>query len=243
MSIPDYSTRYQSNKQNKHAPYFHKQIFCVIAGSTGSGKTNLITHFLLQPKLLNYSDVYIYSPTIYQPIYRYLKQHFAEQENLVQQKHNVSHKMAHFIEVNDEKDKEEELADPSSLDPSKSHVIIFDDCMNNKQTKIIDYFCRGRHNNVNIFYLCQSLHKIAKHCIRQNANTFILFKQDDKTLKYFWETHCSGDLNFKEFKSFCDDAWTQKHGFAVINLWEESYCGRYVSNYNDIYTPEKYRNK
>ena len=48
--------------------------------------------------------------------------------------------------------------------------------MNNKQSKIIDYFTRGRHNNVNIFYLCQSLHKIGKHCIRENANIFILIQ-------------------------------------------------------------------
>ena len=56
------------------------------------------------------------------------------------------------------------------------------------QTKIKEYFCRGRHNNVNEFYLCQSIHKISKQCIRQNANMFILFFQDVKTLKYFHET-------------------------------------------------------
>ena len=118
MNIPNYSKLFQTNEENKHAPYFPKQIFCVVAGSTGSGKTNLITHFLLQPKMLNYSDIYIYSPTIYQPIYQYLKQHFSEQEKLINQKANISHKIAHFIEVND--DKEEELLDPSLLDPSKS---------------------------------------------------------------------------------------------------------------------------
>ena len=75
------------------------------------------------------------------------------------------------------------------------------------QTAIKKYFCSGRHNNVNVFYLVQSLHKIAKHCIRENANIFILFKQDDKTLKYFHETHISGDMDFKELKQFCDNAW------------------------------------
>jgi len=69
---------------------------------------------------------------------------------------------------------------------------------------------------------------------------FILFHQDDKTLKYFHETHISGDMNFKEFKVLCDDAWSKKHGFIVINIWEEPHCGRYISNYEKIYIPEKY---
>jgi hypothetical protein len=118
--------------------------------------------------------------------------------------------------------------------------MIFDDVMLKDQSVIKDYFCRGRHNNVSVFYLCQSLHKIAKHCIRENANMFILFKQDDKTLKYFHETHISGDMDFTEFKKFCDSAWSRKHGFVVINIWDEPYCGRYLSNYDNVYTPEKY---
>ena len=109
------------------------------------------------------------------------------------------------------------------------------------QTAIKTIFCSGRHNNVNVFYLVQSLHKLAKHCIRQNSNIFILFKQDDKTLKYFHETHISGDMDFKEFKHFCDSGWDQKHGFVVINIWDEALFGRYWDNYSKVYTPTKYK--
>jgi len=68
--------------------------------------------------------------------------------------------------------------------------------------------------------LCQSLHEIAKHCVRENPNMCILFKQDDKTLKYFKETHISGYMDFIEFKQFCDGAWSKKHGFVIVNLWK-----------------------
>jgi hypothetical protein len=142
--------------------------------------------------------------------------------------------IAHFF------DNDVEIKNPSELDLKGKHVMIFDDVMFDDQTKIKEYFCKGRHNNVNIFYLCQSLHKLPKHGIRQNANVFILFHQDDKTLKYFHETHISGDMDFKEFKQFCDGAWTKKHGFVVINLWEEPHCGRYITNYDTIYTSNKY---
>ena len=109
-------------------------------------------------------------------------------------KHSV--KIAHFCDP-----AEKQLIDPVQLNKKQNHVMIFDDVMLDDQTAIKKYFCSGRHNNVNVFYLVQSLHKIAKHCIRENANIFILSKQDDKTLKYFHETHISGDMDFKVLSS------------------------------------------
>jgi len=237
MEISDYSKEYNipHNKCRTHSAFFPKTIFCVIAGSTGSGKTNLMVYLLKKEKILNYSDIYVYSSTLHQPAYEYLKEYYENLEKLIHHKTNQTVKIAHFF------DADETIVNPSELDKNKNHIMIFDDVMLRDQTVIKDYFCRGRHNNVNVFYLCQSLHKIAKHCIRENANTFILFKQDDKTLKYFHETHISGDMDFKEFKQFCDGAWSKKHGFVVINIWDDAYCGRYWANYNQIYIPEKYK--
>src|ERR1700761_5289914 len=116
---------------------------------------------------------------------------------------HISVKIAHFFEG------PEEIKDPKNLDANQRHIMIFDDVMNADQTVIKDYFCRGRHNNVNVFYFCKSLHKIQKHFIRENATVFVLFHQDDKTLKYFYdfyETHISGDMEFKEFKELYNKA-------------------------------------
>ena len=60
------------------------------------------------------------------------------------------------------------------------------------------------------------------------------------TLKYFHETHISGDMDFREFKLFCDGAWSKKHGFVVVNIWDDPYWGRYWANYNKVYIPNKY---
>ena len=235
--IPDYTKEFNLPQSNAmHAIFFPKNIFCVIAGATGSGKTNLMVHLLKKEKLLNYSDIYVYSSTLYQPAYEYLKEYYENLEKFIKCKTNQCVKIAHFF------DADEEILNPSKLDKNKNHIMIFDDVMLEDQTKIKDYFCRGRHTNVNVFYLCQSLHKIAKHCIRENANIFILFKQDDKTLKYFHETHISGDMDFREFKIFCDGAWSKKHGFVVVNIWDDPYWGRYWANYNEVYIPNKYIN-
>jgi general stress protein 26 len=236
MDIPYYKLTNKEQVKSRHGPMFPKTIFCVIAGATGSGKTNLIVHLLTTSGLLDYSNVYIYAPTLYQDSYEYLKDYYNRMEKKFTELFKISVKIAHFFEGS------EEIKDPKNLNANQRHVMIFDDVMNADQTVIKDYFCRGRHNNVNVFYLCQSLHKIQKHCIRENANVFVLFHQDDKTLKYFYETHISGDMEFKEFKELCNKAWSKKYGFIVINLWEEPYCGRYLINYGEIYTPSKYLN-
>jgi hypothetical protein len=240
MSIKDYSKCFdKSQNTSNHAPFFPKNIFCIIAGSTGCGKTNLLLNFLLQDGYLDYGSLYVYCSTLHQPAYQYLTKMLNKLESDIKEKYNINIKIGHFFE--DDEEGASNIIDPKELDPKISHIMVFDDVMLSDQTKIKEYFCKGRHNNVNIFYLCQSLHKIAKHCIRENANIFILFHQDDKTLQYFYETHISGDMDFKEFKTFCDNAWSRKHGFTVINIWEEPYCGRYIANYDQIYTPLKYK--
>ena len=152
--------------RNKHADIFPRNIFAIVAGSTGSGKTNLIVNLLLNDTL-KYDKVLIYTTTPYQPVYRYLREC------------DVGKSIISFYNPNDNS-----IADPSQLDKSKIHIVMFDDVMNQKDQKVMtDYFCRGRHNNISVFYLCQSLHQLKKHGIRQNANIFILFHQDNKTLK------------------------------------------------------------
>ena len=61
MQVIDFSKKYEVPKGcGNHAEIFPKNIFCVIAGSTGSGKINLMVNLLLQENKINYSDVYIY---------------------------------------------------------------------------------------------------------------------------------------------------------------------------------------
>ena len=236
MNVIDHSKQFKKPNNNcgNHAPIFPKNIFCVMAGSTGSGKTNLMIHFLKEKQLLNYLMYMCTAQLFISHHMNILKEYYEALENFIKDTTGKVIKIANFFDTDDE------IVDPSTLNKDKNHIMIFDDVMLKDQTVIKEYFCKGRHNNVNVFYLCQSLHKISKHCIRENANMFILFKQDDKTLKYFHETHISGDMDFEEFKQFCHKAWDKKHGFVVINIWDDAYCGRYWNNYNNIYIPKKY---
>ena len=75
MEIIDYSKHFNiaDNACRPHAVIFPKNIFCVIAGSTGCGKTNLMVNLLRKEQALNYSDVYVYSFTLYKPSYENFK--------------------------------------------------------------------------------------------------------------------------------------------------------------------------
>ena len=127
MQVVDYSKKYELPKQyGNHAEIFPKNIFCVIAGATGCGKTNLMVNLLLQEQKINYSDVYIYSPTIHQPAYVYLKDTFESMEKIIKIKTKPSVKIAHFYDPTDE---ETSLIDPIKLDKNQNHVMVFDDVM------------------------------------------------------------------------------------------------------------------
>ena len=75
MEIEDFTKKIYIPKgtHGKHAVIFPKNIFCVIAGFTGSGKTNLMINLLMKEKILNYSHVYVYSSTLHQPAYESLR--------------------------------------------------------------------------------------------------------------------------------------------------------------------------
>ena len=74
MNIIDYAKEFNQPKViNKHNPIFPTNIFCVVSGSTGSGKTNLVLNLLMKESLLNYSHVYVYSSTLHQAAYVHLK--------------------------------------------------------------------------------------------------------------------------------------------------------------------------
>ena len=136
---------------HQHADFIPKNMRVVISGPSGCGKTNLVLNFLLNKDVLSYNDVYIYSPTLYQPAYKYLESYFNNLEDYIS-KRGIKHKILHLF------GSDEDIVDPSELDRSKCHVMIFDDVMNSNKDKIKDYFCKGRHNNVCVFYLCQRVY-------------------------------------------------------------------------------------
>ena len=88
MEITDYTKQFNVPSCGLHSIIYLRNIFCFIAGSTGSGKTNLMLNLLKKEKQLNYNHVDVYSSTLYQPAYEHLKEYYTTLEKIILQNTN-----------------------------------------------------------------------------------------------------------------------------------------------------------
>ena len=66
----------------------------------------------------------------------------------------------------------EDVPDPRELSSVKKNLMVFDDLLLEKQNTCELYYVKGRHSNVDSFYLAQNYFKLPRQTIRDNANFF-----------------------------------------------------------------------
>ena len=60
----------------------------------------------------------------------------------------------------------------------KGSVVMFDDMLGSKNSSQIDeFFTRGRHEDIDVYYISQSYFGLPRQSIRNNSDRLILFKQ------------------------------------------------------------------
>ena len=73
------------------------------------------------------------------------------------------------------------------LNEYENGIIVFDDVLGSTNSRFIDqFFIRGRHNNLDIYYLSQSYFDLPKRTIRNNSNRIILFNQTLKDIEHIY---------------------------------------------------------
>ena len=65
-----------------------------------------------------------------------------------------------------------DVPDPRDLNTEDKNLMIFDDLHLERKNKCECYYIRGRHSNVDCFYLSQNYFKLPRQTIRENANYF-----------------------------------------------------------------------
>ena len=85
----------------------------------------------------------------------------------------IEHRLLFFFLENSE-----HVPDPKQLNPEDKNLMVFDDLLLEKQNACE----RGRHSNVDCFYLSQNYFKLPRQTIRENANFICLFRQDLKNM-------------------------------------------------------------
>ena len=96
------------------------------------------------------------------------------------------------------------------LNEYKIGIIVFDDILGSSKSRYIDqFFIRGRHNNLVIYYLSQSYFDVPKRTIRNNSNKIILFNQTLKDIEHIYRDVAGYDMNYDEFKDLCRKSWEE----------------------------------
>lgn len=202
-----YTTRMGGCNNNKHGPLLPCTIRCIVAGPSNSGKTNVVFNMMFDANGLRFENIYIFSKSLHQPKYQFLKNVLPNEIGCYMFDENT--------QVLPAKD-------------AKSHsIMIFDDVACEKHDNIRNYFCMGRHSDIDSFYIGQTYSRIPKQLVRDNTNLLILFKQDEMNLKHVYNDHVTTDMTFDKFKEMCSTAWKENYSFFVINKDCDIDNGRY----------------
>lgn len=205
-------------KQRRHSELLPNTIRSIIAGPSNCGKTNLLVSLIESEHGLKFENIYIYSKTLNQDKYKYLR-------SLVE---SVDGMGFYAFSSSDQ------VIAPSEAKPNS--IFIFDDVICDKnQENMKNFYCLGRHYGTDVFYLTQTFTKVTKHLIRDNCNFLILFRQDEMNLRHVFNDYSvASDMKFDEFSTFCHSCWKEKYGFAVIDLESDPNNGRYRKGFNQF---------
>ena len=75
------------------------------------------------------------------------------------------------------------------------------------------YYVRGRHSNVDCFYLAQNYFNLLRQTIRENAKFICLFPQHLKNFNHIFDDHVASDMTKEEFRQLWKTAW--EHNTAL----------------------------
>ena len=114
------------------------------------------------------------------------------------------------------------------LNEYENGIIVFDDILGSSNSRFIDqFFIRGRHNNLDIYYLSQSYFDLPKRTIRNNSNKIILFNQTLKDIEHIYRDVAGYDMNYDEFKDLCRKPWEDDYNYLCIDRSKKRDQGRY----------------
>ena len=122
---------------------------------------------------------------------------------------------------------EEDLEDKSIQD-FQNCCVVFDDMLDTSQKLIDPFFTRGKHYDLDVYYLSQSYFDLPKRTIRNNSNIILLFQQTLKDVEHIYRDIAGFDMSDDEFKSLCREAWRERYNYLLINRLEDKNGKKYM---------------
>ena len=110
----------------------------------------------------------------------------------------------------------------------KGSIVIFDDMLGAKNSSQIDeFFTRGRHEDLDVYYISQSYFALPRQSIRNNSDRLILFKQTLRDVQSMYYDIGAYDMKYDEFKEMCHKAWDEKYNYLCIDMTKNKNEGKY----------------
>lgn len=217
VSNVDFLVGENMNKPKRHGSLLSDSIRAVICGASGCGKTTALISLIIHSNGLRFDNIYVYSKSLSQPKYMFLKDLLDPIEEIQYSAFN---------------DREDFVSPDNALSNS---VMIFDDIACEKQDSLKAYFCMGRHKGVDSFYLCQSYAQVPKHLVPDNMNFLVICRQDELNLKHIYRDHVNTDMTFDNFKNLCSKRCQDgDHSFVVIDKTSKMKNGRYRKGFDQF---------
>ena len=110
----------------------------------------------------------------------------------------------------------------------KGSIVIFDDMLGARNSSQVDeFFTRGRHEDLDVYYISQSYFGLPRQSIRNNSDRLILFKQTLRDVQSMYYDIGAYDMNYDEFKLMCHKAWDEKYNYLCIDMTKNKNEGKY----------------
>ena len=107
-------------------------------------------------------------------------------------------------------------------------VVLFDDMLRaGNSSQIIEFYTRGRHEDLSIFYVSQSFFGLPRQSIRNNSDRIILFKQTLRDVQIMYYDIVAYDMKYDEFKEKCHKAWSERFNYLCIDMTKNRNEGKY----------------
>lgn len=226
MEITNLQPKKKKEYRNRNAFAPQWPFRCILLGTTGSGKTNILRNLLMKD-FLDYDTLTVYAKELESDEYLDLM----DLVEAAEEEHGQA--MSYFTDSLDKFVPLEEYC------KDNQNIIVFDDFAaepGTQQQCVIECFIRGRHHNISTFYLTQALHAVPKKA-RLQASMVIIFKganDDDK--RELWKDYCS-NLKWDEFDHIYHECTDEDHGFMVIDVKEPKL--RIRKGFDQIYVHNK----
>ena len=118
--------------------------------------------------------------------------------------------------------------DIKPINKYKGSIVIFDHMLGARNSSQIDeFFTRGRHEDLDVYYISQSYFALPRQSIRNNSDRLILFKQTLRDVQSMYYDIGAYDMKYDEVKEMCHKAWSERFNYLCIDVTKNRDNGKY----------------